>query len=218
MINIQDYEDNDIMENMIREFKNKSWLFGIPYLLCYIIFISKFFHLKKKLAHWNLILLFFISFLIVINLLFLLLDSTFISNSPLTFNNYFNLGIYSFILFLSLLSERACLKIMIREIPMEKNICSINIDNFLDLLDIIVKALTIAILFFVNYYNMIKHDYIFKIVLIGLYVAELVFFLIFNSKRKQIALIKIIKFINHKWIIILYYLKEITKSHMNHFD
>ena len=198
MINIQDYEDNDIMENMIREFKNKSWLFGIPYLLCYIIFISKFFHLKKKLAHWNLILLFFISFLIVINLLFLLLDSTFISNSPLTFNNYFNLGIYSFILFLSLLIERACLKIMIREMPMEKNICSINIDNFLDLLDIIVKALTIAILFFVNYYNVIKHDYIFKIVLIGLYVVELVFFLIFNYKRKQIALIKIINKITYE--------------------
>ena len=87
---------------------------------------------------------------------------------------------------------------MIREIPMEKNICSINIDNFLDLLDIIAKALTIAVLFFVNYYNVIKHDYIYKIVLIGLYFAELVFFLIFNYKRKQIALIKIINKITYE--------------------
>ena len=87
---------------------------------------------------------------------------------------------------------------MIREIPMEKVICIINIDNFIDLLEMVIKAATAAALYIINYFNIIKYAYIYNFVIIILYIIGMILFLLFNYRRKQIALIKIINKITYE--------------------
>ena len=87
---------------------------------------------------------------------------------------------------------------MIREIPLEMTICKINIDNFLDLYENFIKALIFIVFYFINYIIVFQHEYLYIIVIIVLLVLGIIIFLIFNFRRKQYSLIKIINKVTYE--------------------
>ena len=87
---------------------------------------------------------------------------------------------------------------MIREIPIEKKISSINIDNFLDIYECIVKAATFFVLYFTIYFSFINQTIYIKYTIEILFVLGIVIFILFNFKRKQVALTKIINKITYE--------------------
>ena len=89
---------------------------------------------------------------------------------------------------------------MIREIPLEANICGINIDNFLDIYEGFIKAFIFAIFFIIDYFNNILkyYDFIYLIGIVALLLIGLIVFIIFNYRRKQFSLIKIINKVTYE--------------------
>ena len=92
---------------------------------------------------------------------------------------------------------------MIREIPLEANFFGINIDNFLDIYESFVKAaifaIFFAIFFAINFFNNIfNHEFIYLIVIVVLLLFGLLVFIIFNYRRKQYSLIKIINKVTYE--------------------
>ena len=87
---------------------------------------------------------------------------------------------------------------MIKEIPIEKKISSINIDNFLDIFESIIKAGIFVGLYFITYYKIVKEIIYIKIVIGILYILGCIIFFFFNFKKRQIALIKIINKITYE--------------------
>ena len=186
-------------ENKITIFKEKLWVFGFAYFLYYLILKLKCFSFQKNLSSWNFIMLLFILFEILLTSLFLVIDPFIFSKSTLIiFDNYYYIAYYSIILFFILIMEKICYKIMIREIPLEKTICKINIDNFLDILENFMKALIFAAFCFLKYFIDVNYDYVYKIIIIVLFLFSLAIFLTFNYKRKQFSLIKIINKVTYE--------------------
>ena len=178
--------------------KKKIWIFGIPYLLSFLIYQLKLLNFSKDIFVWNIIILIFIIFEIVLNALFILFDISFFKNSPIFFDNYYFYIFLSLTLLFLLLIEMSCLKVMIREIPIEKKISSINIDNFLDIYECIVKSATFIVLYFTIYFSFINHTIYIKYTIEILFVLGIVIFILFNFKRKQVALTKIINKITYE--------------------
>ena len=178
--------------------KKKIWIFGIPYLLSFLIYQLKLLNFSKDIFVWNIIILIFIIFEIVLNALFILFDISFFKNSPIFFDNYYFYIFLSLTLLFLLLIEMSCLKVMIREIPIEKKISSINIDNFLDIYECIVKAATFIVLYFTIYFSFINQTIYIKYTIEILFVLGIVIFILFNFKRKQVALTKIINKITYE--------------------
>ena len=178
--------------------KKKIWIFGIPYLLSFLIYQLKLLNFSKDIFVWNIIILIFIIFEIVLNALFILFDISFFKNSPIFFDNYYFYIFLSLTLLFLLLIEMSCLKVMIREIPIEKKISSINIDNFLDIYECIVKAATFIVLYFTIYFSFINQTIYIKYTIEILIVLGIVIFILFNFKRKQVALTKIINKITYE--------------------
>ena len=87
---------------------------------------------------------------------------------------------------------------MIREIPLETSICTINIDNFLDLYENFIKALIFTAFYIFNYFIVFQYENLYIIVIIVLFVLDIMIFLIFNYKRKQYSLIKIINKVTYE--------------------
>ena len=88
---------------------------------------------------------------------------------------------------------------MIREIPLEANFLGINIDNFLDIYESFVNAVIFAIFFAINFFNNIfNHEFIYLIVIVVLLLFGLLVFIIFNYRRKQYSLIKIINKVTYE--------------------
>ena len=185
----------------IEEYQNKIWTFGIAYLLSFLAFKLKLFSQQKNLSSWNCIILLFLFFQIVFSLFFFMSDSYIFENSPIFFDNYNYTIFISVILFLSIIMEKAYFKIMIREIPIEATICRINIDNYLDIHENIIKAIIFAIFYactFIDIRSDIKYSFIYKMVVLVLLLLGLMIFLISNFKRKQTALIKIINKVTYE--------------------
>ena len=178
--------------------KKKIWIFGIPYLLSFLIYQLKLLNFSKDIFVWNIIILIFIIFEIVLNALFILFDISFFKNSPIFFDNYYFYIFLSLTLLFLLLIEMSCLKVMIREIPIEKKISSINIDNFLDIYECIVKAATFIVLYFTIYFSFINQTIYIKYTIEILFILGIVIFILFNFKRKQVALTKIINKITYE--------------------
>ena len=182
----------------ILNFKKETWIFGVSYLLFYFSLKFKFFSHQKKLSSWNLLLLLFLCFQILLALLFLIFENNIFFSSPISFDNHSYISCYSVLLLFSLFIEKICLKIMIREIPLETSICTINIDNFLDLYENFIKALIFTAFYIFNYFIVFQYENLYIIVIIVLFVLDIMIFLIFNYKRKQYSLIKIINKVTYE--------------------
>ena len=182
----------------ILNFKKETWIFGVSYLLFYFSLKFKFFSHQKKLSSWNLLLLLFLCFQILLALLFLIFENNIFFSSPISFDNHSYISCYSVLLLFSLIIEKICLKIMIREIPLEISICTINIDNFLDLYENFIKALIFTAFYMFNYFIVFQYENLYIIVIIVLFVLDIMIFLIFNYKRKQYSLIKIINKVTYE--------------------
>ena len=167
-------------------------------MLSFLIYQLKLLNFSKDIFVWNIIILIFIIFEIVLNALFILFDISFFKNSPIFFDNYYFYIFLSLTLLFLLLIEMSCLKVMIREIPIEKKISSINIDNFLDIYECIVKAATFIVLYFTIYFSFINQTIYIKYTIEILFVLGIVIFILFNFKRKQVALTKIINKITYE--------------------
>ena len=196
---INSAKNSDNLEN-ISDFKKKIWIFSVSYLLFYFSLKFKFVLFKKKLSQINFILLLLIIWQILFVFLFILLHPNFFSASPISFDNYFYILFNSIILLFSLIIEKIVYKIMIREIPLEANICGINIDNFLDIYESFIKAFIFAIFFIIDYFNNIinYYDFIYLIGIVALLLIGLIVFIIFNYRRKQFSLIKIINKVTYE--------------------
>lgn len=203
LVNALGVQNDDLEHNMdkIQDFKKKIWTFGISYLICFFIFKFKLSSFQKNLSQWNSIILLFIIFQLIFASFFLISDNQFFSYSPIFFDNYLYIIFNSAIIFVHLLIEKAVLKIMIREIPIETTIITINIDNFVDIYINFIKAVIFAVFYAVSYINInnaINYYFIYKIFLIAFIIIELVIFLVFIFKRKQSALIKIINKVTYE--------------------
>ena len=186
----------------VEEYQNKIWTFGIAYLLGFLAFKLKLFRQQKNLSSWNCIILLFLLFQIVFSAFFLISDTYFFENSPIYFSNYNYTIFISVILFLAIIIEKAYYKIMIREVPIEVTICRINIDNYLDIHEYIIKAIIFAVFYICTFIDIRsdinKYSFIYKIVVLVLLLLGLMIFLIANFKRKQSALIKIINKVSYE--------------------
>ena len=196
-------DNNDNTLDEILNFKKNTWIFGVSYLLFYFTIKFKFFSPQKKLPSWNFLLLLFLFIQIILAFCFLVFETDIFSFSLISLDNYsyiilfiIKVSCYSVQLLFSLIIEKICLKIMIKEIPLEMTICKINIDNFLDLYENFIKALIFIVFYFINYFIVFLHEYLYIIVIIVLLVLGSIIFLIFNFRRKQYSLIKIIKYLN----------------------
>ena len=125
-------------------------------------------------------------------------DKKIFDKSPIDFDNYYFYIFLSLILFFNIMIEIYNLKIMIREVPIEKKISSLNIDNFLDIYECLIKAATFGILYIFIYYSVIKKRIYIKFFIGFLYLLSCFIFICFNYKRKQIALIKIINKVTYE--------------------
>ncbi len=183
----------------IFESKNKIWIFGFPYLLSFLIYKFKIIKISNDISILNLIILIFICFEIGLNLIFLLFDNSFFPNkTPICFNNYYFFAFLSLILFCNNIIELFCLKVMIREIPIETKISSLNIDNYLDIHESIIRTFTFLVLFAMTYYDIIKDEFYIKIGFVIISILGCFSFFLYNFKRKQIALIKIINKVTYE--------------------
>ena len=196
MINGENNSNNDL-ENELNS-KYKIWLFGFPYLLTFFVYKFKLLQLSNDIYIWNITILIFMIFEICLNLIFILFDNSYFKNSPIFFDNYYLYSFLSLILFFNILTQLCCLKIMIREIPIEKHFCSINIDNFFDIYESLVKLATFIGLFFLTKYSLLKKTIYIKYLIEILYIIGLAIFITFIFKRKQIALTKIINKITYE--------------------
>ena len=182
----------------IYETKNKIWVFGISYLFTFLIYKFKLLNISRDIFMLKIIILIFICFEIALTFVFIFSDDILFNSTPIYFDNYFFYVILSIILFFNIIIENICLKVMIREIPIEKKISSINIDNFLDIFESIIKAGIFVGLYFITYYKIVKEIIYIKIVIGILYILGCIIFFFFNFKKRQIALIKIINKITYE--------------------
>ena len=196
IINLENNNNQDTINE--HNSKKKIWIFGMPYLLSFLIYQFKLLNFSKNIFVWNIIILIFIIFEIILNALFIIFDISFFKNSPIFFDNYYFYIFLSLTLLFLLLIEMSCLKVMIREIPIEKKISSINIDNFLDIYECIVKAATFIVLYFIIYFTFINKTIYIKYTIELLFVLGMVIFILFNFNRKQVALTKIINKITYE--------------------
>ena len=182
----------------ILDSKNRIWIFGFPYLLSFLIYTFKIIKISSDLFVWNVILLVFIFFEIGLSLTFLIFDQFFFANSPIEFDNYYFYGFLSLILFFNILIEIYTLKVLIREVPIENKISSINIDNFLDIHECLIKAATFGGLYALNHYFLSEKEIYIKILISSLYILSCIIFIYYNFKRRQIALIRIINKVTYE--------------------
>ena len=192
-------KSSDKNENTkIFESKNKLWIFGFPYLLSYLIFIFKIIKFSSDIFVWNIIILIFICFEIALSVIFLIFDKSFFSKTPLDFNNYYFYGFLALILFFNILIEISSLKSMIREIPIEKKISSINIDNFFDIYENLIRCATFGGFYLINYYLIAQKTIYIKFIISILYILACIIFIVYNFKRRQVSLIKIINKVTYE--------------------
>ena len=194
IINISNKNDNI----NIYETKNKIWVFGISYLFTFLIYRFKLLNISRDIFMLKIIILIFIFFEIALTFVFIFSDDILFNSTPIYFDNYFFYVILSIIIFFNIIIENICLKVMIREIPIEKKISSINIDNFLDIFESIIKAGIFVGLYFITYYKIVKEIIYIKIVIGIFYILGCIIFFFFNFKKRQIALIKIINKITYE--------------------
>ena len=199
LFNLINRENNENIDT-ISEFdsKNQVWIFGFSYLLSFFIYKFKLMKLSNDIFIWNVMILIFIIFEIALNLVFIIFDEEFFEKTPFYLDNYYLYGFLSLILLFNILIEICCLKVMIREIPIEKKIISINIDNFLDLYECLIKAWTFAGLYIINHYTLIKKTIYLKFGIEIMYIIGIIIFVLFNFKRRQIALTKIINKVTYE--------------------
>jgi hypothetical protein len=188
----------DKEEISVHNSKNKIWILGIPYLLSYLIYLFKLIRISSDIYVWNVIIFIFLCFEICLSFIFSLFDKKVFDKSPLDFDNYYFYIFLSLILFFNILIEIYNLKVMIREIPIEKKISSLNIDNFLDIYECLIKALTFGLLYIFIHYSVIKKRIFLKIIIGVLYLTSGFIFICYNYKRKQVSLIKIINKVTYE--------------------
>ena len=191
-------KDSNISGNNVFESKNKVWIFGFPYLFAFLIYVFKIIKISSDITILNIIILIFICFEIGLNIIFLVFDNTFFEKTPLICDSYYFYCFLALILFFNIMIEMFCLKVMIRQIPIEKKISSINIDNFVYIYECLIRAGTFVTLYFIIYYSIIKESIYVKIALIILYILGCVIFVLTNFKRRQNALIKIINKVTYE--------------------
>ena len=194
IINASNKKDNiNIFES-----KNKIWLFGFSYLFSFLIYKFNLIKISKDIFMFNITILIFICFEISLSFILFLCDITIFNKTPIEFDNYFFYIILSLILFFNIITEIFSLKVMIREIPIEKKIGSINIDNFLHIYECLIKAATFILLYIFTYNQVIKKTIIVKGIINVLYILGCIFFYMVNFKRREIALVKIINKVTYE--------------------
>ena len=146
----------------------------------------------------NLIILIFICFEIGLNLIFTLFDSSFFEKTPICFDNYYFYAFLSLILFCNNIIELFCIKVMIRELPIETKISSLNIDNYLDIHESVIRMFSFLLLFAMVYYELIMDEVYIRIGFVILCILACIIFFLYNLKRKQIALTKIINKVTYE--------------------
>ena len=182
----------------ILDSKDKIWILSASYLLTFIIYRFNIIKIASDNFIWNIIILTFIFFEIGLSIVFIIFDKFFFEKTPIDFDNYYFYGFLSLILFFNNLIEISCLKVMIREIPIEKKISSINIDNFLDIYECLIKGATFAVFYLLNFYSLIRKIIYIKIAISFFYILACVFFIIYNFKRKQNSLTRIINKVTYE--------------------
>ena len=190
------YSDNT--EDKILDSKNKIWIFGFSYLLTLIIYRYNIIKISNDNLIWNITILLFIFFEIGLSVVFIIFDILFFTKSPIEFNNYYFYGFLALILFFNNLIEISCLKVMTREIPIEKKISSINIDNFLDVYECLIKGMSFTGLYLLNFYSLIKEKIYIKVTISIFYILACIVFIGYNFKRKQNSLIRIINKVTYE--------------------
>jgi ABC-type multidrug transport system fused ATPase/permease subunit len=198
MISGEKNPSNDLENENEPNSKNKIWIFGFPYLLAFFIYRFKLLQLSNDIYIWNITILIFMIFEICLNLIFILFDNSYFKNSPFFFDNYYLYSFLSLILFFNILIQLCCLKVMIREIPIEKKFCSINIDNFMDIYESLIKLMTFIGMLFITKYSLLKKTIYIKYIIEILYIIGILIFIMSIFKRKQIALTKIINKITYE--------------------
>ena len=194
IINFSNKKDNiNIFES-----KNKIWIFGFSNLFSYIIYKFNLLKISRDIFMLNISILIFICFEIALSFIFLFFDINIFNKTPIEFDNYFFYIILSLILFFNIVIEMSCLKVMIREIPIEKKISSINIDNFLHIYESLIRAATFCGIYILTYYNLFKEAIYVKGIINILYILVCIIFCIFNFRRRQIALVKIINKVTYE--------------------
>ena len=188
------YRGSNSDQDFINEInsKDKIWVFGFPYLLAFLVYRFKLLQLSNDIYIWNITVLILMIFEICLNFVFILFDNSYFKNSPIIFDNYYVYYFLSLILFFNILIQFCSLKVMIREIPIEKKFGSINIDNFMDIYESLIKLATFVVLLFLTKYSIIKKVIYIKYIIEMFYIIGIVIFIMCIFKRKQIALTKII--------------------------
>ena len=185
-------------EDNIFESKNKIWVFGFPYLLSFIIYKFKIIKISSDMSIKNLIILIFICFEIALNLIFTVFDKKFFAKTPIVFDSYYFYAFLSLILFCNNIIELFCIKVMIRELPIETKISSLNIDNYLDIHESVIRMFSFLLLFAMVYYELIMDEVYIRIGFVILCILACIIFFLYNFKRKQIALTKIINKVTYE--------------------
>ena len=190
-------DDKEEHTNII-DSRDKIWIFGCSYLLTLIIYRYNVIKISSDNFIWNIIILVFIFFEIGLSVVFIIFDKLFFKKSPIEFDNYYFYGFLALILFFNNLIEICCLKVMIREIPIEKKISSINIDNFLDVYECLIKGLSFAGLYLLNFYSLIQDIIYIKVSITIFYIFACISFIGYNFKRKQNSLTRIINKVTYE--------------------
>ena len=174
--------------------KNYSEILSIAYFFGFLICFcgrKSFCKLSKNIFTLNLIILFVFILTICICVFFFIFDKIIDSSKW-----YYMVLLYiylSLFIFLNIIIEILSVKIMIKLIPVETKICSINIDNFLDIFESFIQSLTIIGLYFGMYYfdGYLKGKYLYKGVILISNVFGAFAFIFEIMKMKQNALVKI---------------------------
>ncbi len=193
-----DKDNNNNNGNNVFESKNKVWIFGFPYLFAFFIYVFKVIKISSDITILNIIILIFICLEIGLNIIFLVFDNLFFEKTPLVCDSYYFYCFLALILFFNIIIEMFCLKVMIRQVPIEKKISSINIDNFVYIYECLIRSGTFVTLYFIIHYSIMKKSIYVKIALIILYILGCVIFVLTNFKKRQIALIKIINKVTYE--------------------
>ena len=174
--------------------KQYCGIFSIAYLFGFLIYFygrKSFFRLSENILTLNLIILFIFILAICLCVFFYIFEEI-IDNTKCyyTFLLYINLSLF---LFVNTIIEMLSIKIMIKLIPIEKKICSLNIDNFLDIFESFTQSLIFIGLFFgMNYFEeYLKGKYLYKGIILTCYVFGVLVFICDILKMKKNALVKI---------------------------
>ena len=187
-----------INENNIKGNKGKNeeiqicFIFGIPFFIGYIVSlfeIKNCCNISKNISKLKMVVLIFFIIEICLSTLFFFLEKLVrsgIKHFDIILNAY-----QSLLLLFNILIETLSIKVMVKLIPIEKKHCSMNIDNFFDIFESIIRFLTLVGLFLINDYNFLKDKNYYRLLILSCYLICVIVFINQILQKKQNALTKV---------------------------